>query len=74
MSTKLNNEVLDKITDSYWNFINDHKLDYVSLEQPFVKYSKKGKLIIDLEDLNACNVKNKNYEFLQILNNLKNQI
>jgi hypothetical protein len=74
MKQGLNSKTLDKVIDSYWNFITDHKLDALTLEQPFVRYTKKGKLIIDLNDFNSCNVNNKNYEFLQILNNLKNQL
>ena len=74
MGKQLSNKTFDKIIDSFWNFINDQKLDYVNLEQPFIRYTKKGKLIIDLNDLNRCNVENINYEFLQVLNHLKNQI
>jgi hypothetical protein len=74
MGKQLSNKTFDKIIDSYWNFINDQKLDYVNLEQPFLRYTKKGKLIIDLNDLNSCNVHNRKYEFLQVLNHLKNQI
>ena len=69
----LSNEILDIIINSYWDFITDHKLDYVNMDRSFIRYSKKGKLIIDLNDLNACNTFEKNYEFIQVLNNLKNQ-
>lgn len=70
----MNKTTQNKIIDSYWNFITDHKLDEVNLQQPFIKYSKKGKLIIDLKDLNACNIFDKNYTFLKVLNNFKSQI
>ena len=34
--------------DSYWDFITHHKLDYVNLEDSFIKY-ENGKLIVDLD-------------------------
>ena len=74
MGKQLSKKTIDKIINSYWIFINDQKLDYVNLEQPFIRYTKKGKLIIDINDLNSCNVLNRKYEFLQVLNHLKNQI
>lgn len=58
--------------DSYWDFITHHKLDYVNLEDSFIKY-ENGKLIVDLDDLNSRNVFDLKYKFLQVLNNLKNQ-
>lgn len=64
---------IDSIIDSYWNFIDKHKLDYVNVEDSFIKYND-GKLIIDLDDLNACNVENEKHDFLLVLNNLKNQV
>lgn len=69
----MNNIEYDLIIDSFWEFINNHKLDYVNLEHPFIKY-KNGKLIFDIDDLNACNINNESYPFLEILNHLKNQI
>jgi hypothetical protein len=66
------NKNLDQMIDSYWDFINHHKLDYVNMEDSFIKY-EEGKLIIDLDFLNTCNIFDLKYEFLQVLNNLKNQ-
>lgn len=63
---------LDQMIDSYWDFITHHKLDYVNLEDSFIKY-ENGKLIVDLDDLNSRNVFDLKYKFLQVLNNLKNQ-
>ena len=69
----LGNKEFDIIIDSFWNFITDHKLDYVNTDQPIIQY-KNGVLSIDLNDLNSCNVLNKKYGFLDCLNHLKNQI
>lgn len=70
----MNNEILNKVSDSYWKFITDHKLDCIMLEQPFIRLTKKGKLIIDINDFNSCNVDNKKYDFLQVINHLKKQL
>ena len=57
-----------KLKDSYERFHKEHKLNDTPL---FIRKTKGGKLIIDIDDLNAVNVNSKNYLFLEILNQLK---
>lgn len=66
------NILFDDLIDSYWNFIDEHKLDDVNLKQPFINYVE-GKLIIDLKDLNACNVHNQKNNFIDLMNLISKQ-
>lgn len=62
---------LSKLQESYERFYKEHKLHDTP---PFIRKTKGGKLIIDINDLNAVNVNSKKYLFLDILNELKKLI
>jgi hypothetical protein len=64
------NKPLDIIIDSYWHFLYFNKIDNIS----FVRYTKGGRLIIDLDDFNACNVYEDECLFLDFLNHIKDNI
>ena len=59
--------ISEKVNESIIKFNNTHKLENTS---PFIRTTKGGKLIIDIEDLNAVNVNKHNYLFLEVLNKL----
>ena len=57
-----------KLKESYERFHKEHKLNDTP---PFIRKTKGGKLIIDIDDFNAVNVNSKKYLFLEILNEIK---
>ena len=57
-----------KLKESYERFYKEHKLNDTP---PFIRKTKGGKLIIDIDDFNAVNVNSKKYLFLEILNEIK---
>ena len=64
----MNKKELSKLKESYEKFHKEHKLHDTP---PFIRKTKAGRLIIDIDDLNAVNVNSKKYLFLEILNQLK---
>ena len=72
---QLKNNIMKLETiNSFDKFLSDHKAEETNILTPFIKYSKGGKLIIDLEDLNAMNVNNKEYKFLELFNSIKKEL
>jgi len=66
--TAINENVVNDLINDFDRYLSEHKLD---MEPSFIRYSKGGKLIIDLDDLNATNVDNDESMFLKLLNALK---
>lgn len=61
-------KIEDEIVDSLYEMGNAHRVEDIST---FVRYTEGGKLIIDLDDLNALNVFNEDRAILRVLNAIK---
>jgi hypothetical protein len=57
--------------DSFYKLLEDHKAEDTNQNTPFIRKTKGGKLIIDIEDLKCLSNNGDKYEIIKVLKELE---